>query len=1127
MEIILRNGDRAEFDRNRITRAIKKALEACDMPSDVIALSVTEDVVSSIGIVESVDQEAVQDLIEDMLMKRGLWKVAKAFIKYRDRHAMIRNSNTELVNGVMDRLSAKAVTKNNANVDECSFGGRTGEAISYVTKRLALDFKMSEISKNNHENNTVYIHDLDQWIVGSHNCLSIPFDKLLKDGFVTRQTDVRGAQSISTAFQLMAVIFQLQSLQQFGGVSSTHLDFTMVPFVRKSFRKHYLRRALEEYMNDRILQDKEPSKEMDSILWRFPSKQTWYSVDDEHLEQIEKTFNQWYMEVMDITDADFKFYSTKLNATLRTYAMQDTRKEAYQAVEAFIHNLNTLQSRSGNQLPFTSINVGTCTEPEGRMITELLLKGYMAGTGKKSSTPRFPCFIFVSKKGINRRQGDPNYDLFQKAIECTAKRIYPNYGNGDWSSQRQWLQMDRDMKREIIDSLPDDDRQKLLTLVSDNPELGYKLTLLVKDGKLDIDPTERPYEQFSTMGALAGQEHLYVKLGDNIYDMPIRALYTYCKDGVLKEARPCQIFFNKDELRNPANRRQQSKSGIAVGAGVYAVTYLPEDVTYIGSSANVNRRLTEHRSLIKRAGKLDAGPCFGDSDLTHYRFEVLEYTDNYEEAEARYIETVPNVNYRGVTHQYYKVPSQANGDVLERPNFKADLTKKQDLIDLQDKDIKVLDRDNRWVKVRHIFKNDKFNTPNMMHVYYMQQGKTYHLACTEDHPLWTGSTFTEASKLTPGDHLYRADGLELTVTKTAWFYDRQDSYDIGTETGTFIGSDIIMHNCRTANGFDVNSASCYKQAVQEALETGEVTTDLLSGAQKDGRGNICPVTIILPELAMIANGDEDTFMQLLDQKIHEAKDTLLERFNWICSQPASSAVFMYDNHTMCGYKEAEGIRSALQHGTIVIGQVGLAETLQILIGKDHTTTEGMELAKKIEGLFAERCTEFKKQYHLNFGVYYSPAESLCHTALVKFREKYGVIPNVSDKEFFTNSMHVPVWIRMNPFEKADIESQLTGYSSAGCISYYEFDIGIRNNPEALEKLILYTMEKDIPYVGGNTPNDHCEACGYLGEIPDKCPKCGSTDIVRLRRVTGYISVDYHQFNIGKQDEVEHRRKHIG
>ena len=164
--------------------------------------------------------------------------------------------------------------------------------------------------------------------------------------------------------------------------------------------------------------------------------------------------------------------------------------------------------------------------------------------------------------------------------------------------------------------------------------------------------------------------------------------------------------------------------------------------------------------------------------------------------------------------------------------------------------------------------------------------------------------------------------------------------------------------CRTANGWDINGF----------------------GQLKDGRGNICPVTVIMPTLAMEAKEKAEAnntniveeFMQILDKKIHEAKDMLLERFEYICSQPPESAKFMYENGLMAGYVPEEGIRSALKHGTLALGQLGLAETLQILIDCDHTTDKGMELAKRIEQLFKDRCAEFKEQYKLNFGVYFTP-----------------------------------------------------------------------------------------------------------------------------------------------------------
>lgn len=281
----------------------------------------------------------------------------------------------------------------------------------------------------------------------------------------------------------------------------------------------------------------------------------------------------------------------------------------------------------------------------------------------------------------------------------------------------------------------------------------------------------------------------------------------------------------------------------------------------------------------------------------------------------------------------------------------------------------------------------------------------------------------------------------------------------------------------------------------------------------------------MPTLAMEADRDIEKFMTLLDKKLHEAKDMLIERYEYICSQSPDSAKFMYDNNVMLGYHKEEGIRSALKHGTLAIGQLGLAETLQLLVGCNHLKPRGMELAKRIESLFKERCLEFKNHYKLNFGVYFTPAENLCFTAMKKFKAKYGIIPNVSDREYFTNSIHVPVWEKINIFNKIDIESQLTGYSSAGCIVYGELEGSIQNNLKALETIVNYAMEHDIPYFAVNVPNDTCLECGYTGEFNSECPVCKSKHIEQLRRVTGYLSTDYHNFNYGKQKEVEDRVKH--
>ena len=738
-----RDGRIVDFDPKKIERAILAAFIDVDGEASDYAKEKAANIASYIeGYYLDVDEipeiEDIQDLVEKGLMATKRKDVAKNYILYREERTKIRNKNSQLMKNIKEKVEASDVQNQNANVDEYSFGGRMGEARNELMKDYALNYIVSPMARENHLNNEIYIHDLDSYAVGMHNCLTIPFDKLLAEGFNTRQTDVRPARSINTAFQLVAVLFQLQSLQQFGGVSASHLDWTMVPYVRRSFYKHYMDGC--KYISG-----------WKSVRWEFDPNE---SIDSA---------------------------AYKTDESVYQYAMDMTEKELMQAVQGMYHNLNTLQSRSGNQLPFTSINYGTCTLPEGRMVTKALLEGSIEGVGKVRKTPIFPCGIFQCMKGVNRKPGEPNYDLFQLALRSTAQRLYPNYVNVDWS----------------------------------------------------------------------------------------------------------------------------------VNAG-----YDPEDP------------------------------------------------------------------------------------------------------------------------------------------------KTY----------------------------------------------------------------VSTMGCRTYNGADINA------------EPGT------NPQTKDGRGNICPVTIVMPTLAMEAKeyyektlaqaGPEDTvksletdFMELLDKKIHEARDMLVERYNWIISQDPSSAKFMYENGVMLGY-DGKTVESAMKHGTLVIGQIGLAETLQILIGKDHTTEEGMELAKRIEQLFKDRCAQFKKELHLNIGVYYTPAENMCYTSMKKFKKAYGEIPNVSDREFFTNSIHVPVWKEISPFEKIDIESQLTGYSNAGCITYVELEGGVKNNLEALEEIVNYAMNKDIPYFAINVPNDTCLDCGYTDEFNDKCPMCGSTHIQQLRRVTGYLTGDYKTaFNLGKQQETEMRFKH--
>lgn len=777
MKVIKRDDSIQEFSFDKVEKVVNKAFNSVNQEVPEKFIEQLRERLEKVKD-DKIDVEDIQDIIQNELIKRNKYEVVESFINYRRKHAEARENKSDLIKQIREKLTASNVQNQNANVDEASFGGRVGEATSVVCKNEALKM-MSSMARKNHENNIIYIHDLDSFCDGRTNCLTIPGDKALAIGFHTRQTDVRPAGSVSTASQLLAVVMQCQSLEQFGGVAYSHVDWSMVPYIRMSFKKHF-RKCLETEFN----WDKPKAKAYVNKCWENKGKIKRELPNDDKINYLQEMLDmtlsidekEAYMPKKKSKNPFKNFNRKRRFEKVYKKALEFTEEEIYQAVEGLFHNLNTLQSRSGNQLPFSSINYGTCTLTEGRMFTKACLDMTIRGLGKNGVTSIFPCQIFQYMKGVNDVKGTPNYDLKRLALESSTKRIYPNYANVDWSTNA-----------------------------------GYDVN----------DP--RTY--VSTMG------------------------------------------------------------------------------------------------------------------------------------------------------------------------------------------------------------------------------------------------------------------------------------------------------CRTYNGADINKL------------------DYQNPQLKDGRGNLAPVTIILPTIAMMAKEKAEKndkpvvieFMKLLDKKIGEARDMLLERFNHMASQSSDSAKFMYENGMMFGYKPEEGIISALKHGTLAIGQLGLAETLQLLIGCDHTTEEGMELAKEIEALFNKRCKEFKEEYKLNFGVYLTPAESLCRTALVKFQKKYGIIHNVSDREYFTNSIHVPVWVDVDPFEKMEIESKLAKYSNAGCITYIEIPSNCYNNINAMETILDYSMKDlDLPYVAFNIPIHECEKCGErIWDINiECCPKCGHDKFRTLGRVTGYLSTKVEHFNKGKLKEFLDRVKHI-
>ncbi|MFD1884640.1 anaerobic ribonucleoside triphosphate reductase [Paenibacillus wenxiniae] len=640
--------------------------------------------------------------------------------------------------------------RENANLNGDSFSGKMSrlgsEYSKWYTEQHMLPAPIAEAVRANR----LYIHDLDHYALGTTNCIFIPFERLLCQGFSSGNGSLRTPNSIMTAMAQVAIIFQCQQNSQFGGVAANKLDYDLAPYVTRSFRKH-LRKGLH-YLGE----------------WHRTAAQS------PELQQATADALERLLAGAEMSDARL----AKQYPLAYGYALEETRSETFQAAESLIHNLNTMSSRGGGQIPFTSINYGTCTSLEGRLVVESLLAATVRGLGH-GETPIFPIQIFKCKRGINQQPGDPNYDLFLKAIDCSSKRLYPNFAN-----------LDAPLNLEHV--VPGD-----------------------------------PDTEFATMG---------------------------CRTRVIADR------FGRNHLSGKGNL--------------------------------------------------------------------------------------------------------------------------------------------------------SFNTINLVK----------------------------------------------------------------------LGIDYGVHQ------------------------------------------------------GLNAEADEHGFRQALDQCMELAAQALLHRYRIQAAQPAKASDFMMREGIWEGGEQLapdEPVGELLKHGTLSIGFIGLAECMKALYGKHHGEDSHVhERALELIAYMRQACDALSERHRLNFSLMATPAEGLSGKFVRLDRQHYGSIDGVTDREYYTNSFHVPVYYEISAARKIQLEAPFHHYCNAGAISYIELDGNARHNAPAMIRIVQYALEQNISYFSINHPIDRCTACGHEGMIGSHCPACGSSEtdvhIARLRRVTGYLTGDYQtRFNPAKQAEVRDRLKHHG
>ena len=992
MQVQKRDNRLVDFNSSKIKTAIQECCKRIQNDYQEETLKVKEHLTEIVDNVclhlpknDIVKVEEIQDTVEQELSKVSP-QVAKEYIIYRYQRNVARDSKSALTQIYMNLTSKKSsdmdLKRENANINSDTAMGMMLKFGAEASKEFCLNHLIKPKYARMHRNGDIHIHDLDFYPM-TFNCSFIPLGKLLKRGFSTGHGHIGEPHTIMCASSLACIILQANQNEMYGGQAYSCWDYDLAPYVAKSYVK-ILNRLVSTKVEHEVKLNLDDLYEKEGTLFSEASQGTIMKEVLKYTEHVE-------------------------------YIMKEARellyKEVRQAMQASIHNFNTLQSRAGSQTPFSSVNYGTDTTVEGRMITKAILEETDKGLAN-GETSIFPVQIFKVQNSKNALEGSPNHDLFKLACKVSAKRLFPNF------------------------------------VYQDSP-----YNAMYYDGRKETE--------IAVMGAVRGDETVTIKCGTDIY-----------KDIRIDSAMQIIRNYTKHKAKKEKDSHEFSHK-----CGVYKITHISGKY-YVGSSKNIGRRFNEHKYSIRHYGKLGEIYFLDDYNVDNYKFEVLELCDidDLWKTESKYInlEDPLIVNYKD---------SKNNGNF---DSFNRVLA----LNGIKYSDIQLNERATHWnrkidsdcfimsrgqfVPIRSLIINNEYSPLKLYEVTYLKNSKEYKLHITEDHPLATQRGRVRCDELKVNDCIFDCETFKkYLITSIKVTDEKCFTYDFEVDNDMFDLSGIVSHNCRT-------------RTIQNVHNPEQNVTS--------GRGNITFTTINLPRLGLLAKHDLNKFFKLFDDRIECCISQIYDRFNFISKKKVYNFPFLMQEGVYLDSEKLDNddeILESLKNGTLAVGFIGLAECLKALIGKHHgESQEAQELGLKIIQHLRDRMDLESKNSKLTWGCFATPAEGLSSRFTKIDQKKFGKIEGVTDRKYYTNSFHVPVYYNTSIVHKIDVEAPYHEICNAGSISYVEMDGDLTKNVEAFEKVVQYAKEKNMCYFSINHPVDVCPVCGYTGVIYDECPKCG-------------------------------------
>jgi len=1145
-----RDGRDVSFDPNKITEAIYKAAQSVGGSDREMAMELTLDVLRLLrqkynG--QGCGVEEVQDTVEKILIERGHAKTAKAYILYRSKRSRIREGKSELMDAVQDILVE--TSRDNANVSN-SPSAKMLQIASAASKAYYLNRLIPEKMSQAHIRGDIHIHDLD-FYGKTLNCVQIPLGRLLSEGFNNGHGYIRPPKRPSSATALAAIILQSSQNDMFGGQSFAYFDRDMAPFM-KGVAEEEVFQAMEALIYNLNSMHSLPGDERIWVYDRQEGMLETIAMEEFHLKfepgrfaALSLNYETGRTELKDITES-MKHYN--FNRVLRI------RLKSGQSVSVTDnHSIMTLD-RQGGVKTANPENLQAGLVP-ARWEAETQRHYY--DLRKYPASRRYPAEIV-----------ELNEDL-AKFFGCYVANVGSNEANlsgkkCDVTMEKKLNGVLRKLNPRFTAELRLDREGKAGDLVC---RVGSRFASFVRDVCGAGLSTKRvPAEIFFA------PESIVRAFLDGFFNVDTGGIgklqcstSTYSRelrDGIWLLLTRVGVAANLSQLVNPASNLVAAGHCYGISTGVSDSVDL-----YNVSSDSTIFDYEYLRPIISNACGTDyvsqAGERIGPEQVQYWAVDLSRRI--LTEAELASLQEITGkrpemslsgfaapVNY-GALFQRMFMPQdfgmpEIDDDTVGFANLKAwaeavlaknsllqsALAAVQRAAELYPVAVEAL---TEMPLARHVYDisvegNENFLTAQGIFVHNSRAGAQVPFSS-----LNVGTEITPEGRAVTRNLLRAYDkGLgrgENPIFPNVIFrlkkginFDPQDpNYDLFQLA-------IRVASKRLNPTFSFMDSSYNKQYGTDVSYMGcrtRVIANVNGPAETDGRGNLSFTTINMPRIAIKADRDLMKFYQHLNEIIDLTCEQLYHRYQVQAALKVKDMPFLMGQSLYMGSEKLDKndvVESAIKHGTLSIGFIGLAETLVSLTGRHHgESDEAQSLGEEIVAFMRDKVDRAIEKYGLNYTLIATPAEGLSGRFVRMDRKEFGIIPGVTDREYYSNSFHVPVSFSISAREKMKREGVFHKYTNAGHISYVEFESPPVHNPKAVEDILRCMAESDVGYAGINFPVDFCDACGRLGVIETECcPECGAGTIRRVRRITGYLST-LERFNDPKQAELKNRVAH--